>query len=540
MRWLTLGVLGLAFWWGIFATLSRLLRYFRGVADLGPILAGKLLGMMLVGFFSILLLSNVITALSSFFLARDLDLLNAAPVRWPALYAAKLLETLVNSSWMVALMAIPLLAAYGVVYSGGLLFPLIAVAVMVPFFMLPAAIGSAVTLLLVNAFPARRTRDILSVVAVITAAGLVLLFRLMRPERLARPEGFRSFTDYLAALDAPSKPWLPSDWAQQGLMGWLLERATVVPFVELWGATLLVMVTGALLHRHLYPRGFSKAQEGAGQAARTAGSVPFGRRIGYALLAPIGVLRRELVLKELRVFFRDTTQWSQLLLLAVLIIVYVFDIKFLPLTGEGVSFFLRNVVPFFNLLLAGFVMASIAARFIFPAVSLEGRTFWLLRSSPLPLRDLLWAKFWVGAAPLLILAVGIVWVTDTMLQVSDFMFAVTLMSITLLTFALSALALSFGTLFPQFETENAAQIPTSFGGLIYMMTAVALLGTVIVLEARPVYIYLGHHFYGTHTPRADLWDVVLGFGLATVVCLTATLVPISAALRRLTALERAG
>ena len=540
MRWVALAILALAFWSAVFAVLSRLLRYFRAVPDLGPILAAKLLGMMLVGFFSILLLSNVITALSSFFLARDLDLLNAAPVRWPSLYAAKLVETLVSSSWMVALMAIPLLAAYGAVYRGGLWFPLIAFAAMAPFFLLPAALGSALTLLLVNAFPARRTRDILSVVAVLTAGGLVLLFRLMRPERLARPEGFQSFTDYLVALDAPSSPWLPSDWAQQGIMGWLVGPSGMTPFLELWGATCVAIAVGALLHRYLYPRGFSKAQEGAGQTVSSTGVAAIWRRVSYVLLAPIGIRRRELVLKELRVFFRDTTQWSQLLLLAVLIIVYVFDIKFLPLTGEGVSFFLRNIVPFFNLLLAGFVLASIAARFIFPAVSLEGRTLWLLRSSPLEVDDLLWAKYWVGTAPLLVLAVGIVWVTNTLLQVSPFMFAVTLMSITLLTFAVSALALCFGTVFPQFETENAAQIPTSFGGLVYMMAAVTLLGVVIVLEARPVYLYLGHHMTGTRTGRGDLSDLVVGFGLAASTCLAATLVPIAIARRRLAAMERAG
>ena len=92
------------------------------------------------------------------------------------------------------------------------------------------------------------------------------------------------------------------------------------------------------------------------------------------LLTPFGIVRRELVLKELRLFFRDTTQWSQLILLAVLVVVYVFNIKYLPLRGEGVTFFLVNVVPFLNLVLAGFVLASIAARFIFPGVSLEGRT----------------------------------------------------------------------------------------------------------------------------------------------------------------------
>src|SRR5579862_9481972 len=196
-RWLAILVFGSAFWWGIYAVLARLLRYFRNVPDLGPLLAGKLLSMILVGFFGILLLSNIITALSTFFLARDLDLLVAAPVRWRTLYAAKLVETLINSSWMVALMAVPLVAALGVVYSGGPLFPVLAAAALLPFFVLPAAIGSTVTLILVNAFPARRTRDILSVVAVLSAAGLVMLLRLLRPERLARPEGFQSLTSYL-------------------------------------------------------------------------------------------------------------------------------------------------------------------------------------------------------------------------------------------------------------------------------------------------------------------------------------------------------
>src|SRR5437764_11600623 len=92
--------------------------------------------------------------------------------------------------------------------------------------------------------------------------------------------------------------------------------------------------------------------------------------VGRRLLWPFGIVRRELVLKELRIFFRDTTQWSQLILLGVLVLVYVFNVKFLPLRGDGMTFFLQNVVPFLNLILAGFVLASVAARFIFPGVSL--------------------------------------------------------------------------------------------------------------------------------------------------------------------------
>jgi len=531
VRVLLLGAFGFAFWAIIFAVLFRLLRYFRGVPEIGVLLAGKLLGLMLVGFFSILLLSNVITALSSFFLARDLDLLVGAPVDWLKLYGVKLLETLVNSSWMVVLMAIPMVAAYGVVYRGGWGFPLVAIAALAPFLVIPTVLGSAITLLLVTAFPARRTRDILSVIAVLAAGGIVILFRIIRPERLARPEGFRSLVEFVTLLRTPTSPLLPSEWAQRGLMSWLEGTADFLPFYLLWSTAFAAIVLGALLHRALYARGFSKAQESAQTSARAT----IIGRAGHALLAPLGILRRELVLKELRLFFRDTTQWSQLILLAVLVVVYVFNIKFLPLRGEGITLLLVNVIPFLNLALAGFVLASIAARFLFPAVSLEGRTLWLLRSSPMSVRDLLWAKYWVGTLPLLVLALAIVGVTNYLLQVGEFIMWVSTFSIVFMTLAIAGLAIGFGTVYPQFETENAAQIPTSFGGLLYMMAAVAVIGGVVILEARPVYWYLSSQAFGTEVrPR----EMVTGFALAATLCIAATLFPISVALRRLSAVER--
>lgn len=530
-RFALLATVGALFWAFIFGVVFRLLLYFRGVQEIGPLLAGKLLGMMLVSFLGILLLSNVITALSSFFLAKDLDLLVSGPVDWLRLYGAKLLETIIASSWMVVLMAVPMLAAFGVAYSGGWGFVPFAIAVMVPFFVIPSVLGSAFTLILVNVFPARRTKDILSVIAVLTAAGVVLLFRLVRPEKLARPEGFRSLVDFVAVLRTPTSPLLPSEWVQKSIMGLLTTKPDWLAVYMLWATAAAFVVLGALLHRWLYIDGFSKAQESGERWARG------GRISGFmmGLLRPLGTLKRELLMKELRLFFRDTAQWSQLILLAVLVVAYVFNVKFLPLTGEGITFFLRNVIPFLNLALAGFVLASIAARFIFPGVSLEGRTLWLLRSSPMAMRDLLWAKFWVGTAPLLVLALGIIGLTDYLLQVTPFMFLVSIFTITLMTFAVSGMAIGFGTLYPQFETENAAQIPTSFGGLLFMMTSVGVIGAVVALEAAPVYDYVSARAFDTGT---NVIGMFLGFGSAALLCIFATTIPIRIALKRLEAVER--
>src|SRR2546428_14146709 len=89
------------------------------------------------------------------------------------------------------------------------------------------------------------------------------------------------------------------------------------------------------------------------------------------------------------------------------------------------------------------------------------------------LRALLWSKYWVGTVPLLVLAMLLTGLTDVLLEVSSFMMILSLATIFALTLAIAAMALGFGALYPQFETENAAQIPTSFGGLVYMMATIA-------------------------------------------------------------------
>src|SRR5256884_437745 len=358
---------------------------------------------------------------------------------------------------------------------------------------LPAVLGSAVTLILVNIFPARRTRDLLSIIALGAAGGVILLFRLIRPEQLARPEGFRNLLDFVILLRGPTSPFLPSEWASQAIMGYLRHEIDLSPLILLWTTAAAFVTVGALLHRVLYPTGFTKAQEGAERFIRGS----FWRWTVGSMLGWLPVAKREFVLKDIKLFFRDTTQWSQLILLAVLVVVYLFNIQALPLhRGEPVGFFYVNLVSFLNLGLAGFVLASIAARFIFPAVSLEGRQMWLLRSSPLDLRALLWSKYWVGTVPLLVLALLLTGVTNVLLQVSSFMMIVSLATICALTLAISALALGYGALYPQFETENAAQIPTSFGGLVFMMTTIALLGGVIVALWQAVYAYVRAVYQG--------------------------------------------
>jgi ABC-2 type transport system permease protein len=89
-------------------------------------------------------------------------------------------------------------------------------------------------------------------------------------------------------------------------------------------------------------------------------------------MVPFSTARRQLLLKDLKCFMRDVSQWSQLLLLVALVLVYLYNFSALDIERlPYMSGFLKNVYAF-NLGMAGFVMATVAVRFVFAAVSTEG------------------------------------------------------------------------------------------------------------------------------------------------------------------------
>src|SRR5919109_1968027 len=72
--------LAAGFWLGSYLVIRRVLVYFQSIYELGPGLAYQLLLIILLTFFSMLLFSNLVTSLSTFFLSRDLDLILSTPV----------------------------------------------------------------------------------------------------------------------------------------------------------------------------------------------------------------------------------------------------------------------------------------------------------------------------------------------------------------------------------------------------------------------------------------------------------------------------
>jgi ABC-2 type transport system permease protein len=87
-----------------------------------------------------------------------------------------------------------------------------------------------------------------------------------------------------------------------------------------------------------------------------------------------------------------------------------------------------------------------------------------------------------------------------------------------LTLGIVSLGMALGTAYPKFAFDNAAQIATGFGGVLYMVLCVAFIGVVVILEAWPVYMFFLSRLYPFSLSVGQWIRIVLSFALAFLVC----------------------
>ncbi|HEY2434006.1 MAG TPA: hypothetical protein VGI12_15130 [Vicinamibacterales bacterium] len=488
-RALFFGVIGAAvlgvILYGAFWVTTQLADY----ADFGDYLLRLGLSWLFLTCLSFLAFSGVVTALSTFFLSEDLRLLMAAPVAARRLFHARFVRTVVQSSWMVVVFVVPLLVGAGLGHCAPVSFYAAAPLAVIPFVVIPVALGTAATLLLVNIFPARRARDILMLMGLLFAASLVVLLRMIQPEQLLKVESLPDVTDFFATLQSPVTPLLPSFWAAEAVFASMQGRVDWLHLAALWTTALALTVLVAAANERWHFLGFSKAQE-----ARKTRFTRLELLGSAARRLPLSPVARHLLLKDLKIFLRDVSQWSQLLLLLALVLVYLYNFRVLDLERiPYMSGMIKNVYAFVNLAMAGLVMATVCARFVFPGVSSEGPAFWIIRTAPITMRAFLWSKFWIGLLPVFVLTEGLTVAANHFLGIEPFLRVVGAVAVLFMSLAMVGLATGLGARYPRFNADNPSQVAGSYGGVAFMTAAVLYTILFIALIGWPSSAVLWQH-----------------------------------------------
>lgn len=520
-----------ALYWGAYWVTTQLSAY----AEFGDYLLRLGLSWLFMAVLAFLAFSGIVTALSTFFLADDLRLMMVSPVESRRLFLARFTRTVGSASWMVVIFMAPVLAGVGIGRCAPPTFYLTAITAVVPFAVIPVAVGTACTLLVVNVFPARRARDLLMLMGLLFAAGIVLLLRFIQPERLLRVESLPDITDFFATLQSPITPLLPSFWAGETLFASIQGGFDLLHYSALWTTALAFTVMLGAAHQRWHFAGYSRSQE----APKTR-FARFRALDAVAGMLPLSPVRRQLFVKDVKIFLRDVSQWVQLLPLLALVLLYLYNFRVLDLDRiPYMSGFVKNVYAFVNLGMAGFVLATVAVRFVFPCVSAEGAAFWIIRTSPLAMRDFLWSKFYTALLPVLLFTEGLTMAANELLGVDPFLKVVAAAGIAMMTLALVGLATGLGARYPRFDADPT-QAAGSYGGVMFMIGAVMLIIVTIGLLGWPSSMYLmarTGQFRFRLTPERQMW-IVMSFSAAAAICLATWWIAMRSGVKALEAMRK--
>ncbi len=537
LRFLFFGTIGLLFWGGTFFVFYRVLAYFQRLEELGDILAYKLLSMALITFFSLLIFSGILTSLSKLYLSRDLFLVHSMPVSREKIFLGRWIESTMDSSWMVLIYSLPFFLPYGLVYKAGGFYYAMLGGNLLPFCLIASSLSALLVMLVAVCLPAGRIRTVFIFLGLFLFLVLLFSFRLIRPERFARPESFMTVMAYLQTLESSHSPFLPTTWFFDSTRGALTGKIGSAFFHSAlsWSCAIAMVFVSTWVSGAVYFKGLSKAQI----VPQRFFSRSHPRRWGHGwFLDRFSGPVRALAVKEAKTFFRDQTQWSQVFLIAALIVIYLYNFSVLPIEGGPTRIkYLQNVLSFLNMGLAAFVLSAVAARFVFPAVSLEGDAFWIVKCSPVSIRTFLWIKFFIYWLPLLFLAELLIIVTNVLLQVTPFMMVVSIVTIFLVVPGIISMGIGIGAMYPDFQSENPAQAVTSLGGLIYMTLCIGFIASVIILEAGPVYTIIMTGIRGGRL-RSLQWFWLMGSCLVVFsLCWVAVVIPIRMGEKRISHYE---
>jgi ABC-2 type transport system permease protein len=503
LRLLTIAFCSALFWTVLFGLFFEGFRFLDSYLKVTNEIVEYVFSMFFLSLLIMLVFSTGIILYAGLFGSREAAFLLTTPAPADQVFAHKFLEAIAFSSWGFLLLGSPMMVAYGItVREASWPFYLASLAFLVAFVLIPGSLGAIAAVLLATLLPRRRKTGLAVLLGGLVVALIVFGVRVWRTPGEALT---REWMDSLIGRLAFSRhPLLPSRWMAAGLIRsargeW--DDGLFYLMVTVAHAGLFYLIA-AVVARDLYRLAYSRVQGGR-SSRRRLGLYKFDalfHRVFVFIPRPI----RLLILKDLRTFRRDPTQWSQFLIFFGLLTFYFVNIRRLGYDVQ--SPYWRNLLSFLNLAVTALILSTFTSRFIFPMLSLEGRSFWVLGLLPVKRESILWGKFAFASGISLVATEALVVLSDLMLKMGSAMIALHLGMVAILCLGLSGISVGLGARLPNFREEDPSKIAAGFGGTLNLLVSLVFIALVVSAIALPCHLY----FAGRELDDSQLPVISLG------------------------------
>ena len=486
LRLSTVATFGLLFWVGLFAI------FFEGFQFLNQhrLLSGPLIEMLFGLFFASLLVmlvfSTGIILYAGLFASMEARFLLVHPIAADQVFAFKFQEALFFSSWGFILLGSPLMAAYGLSAAAPLVFYAISLAYFLAFALIPASVGALACLVITYYLPRHRRQALVGLGLAVLIGGGLHTARVWRgTQGTILSQGWLS--SIFDQLRLGNLPFLPSQWISRGLLAAAQPEGqtdAVFYLLLLLSNALFLYLIAAVAYARLYRLAYDRIQSSGARYRRRRAWLP---GLIDRLFAPLPGPMRVLILKDARIFMSDPVQWSQVLIFTGLLAFYFITLG--RMNYYTSSPYWRNLIGFFNLAVTGLILSTFTSRFVFPLLSLEGQKLWILGLCPIRRDVILWSKFAFASGGAILVTFSLTLLSAFMLHLEPLVIALQLVTVSILCFGISGIAVGLGARFPDMSETDPSKIAAGFGGTLNLVASMLFILVVIFTMALPCHLY---------------------------------------------------
>jgi ABC-2 type transport system permease protein len=446
-----------------------------------------LVSMMLFVLFVAVNMGNIIVSYATLYKSPEVGYLFTKPVSFEQIFVLKFLDNFLYSSTTFFLLVFMALLGYGT-YFHYLWFTYIILLVLVftPFLFLSACVGVLILMSLVKVASRWGFRKVVGGLSVVYVAAIALFFKYSSPITMLEGAGKLQLggQSALEVFQVPAFSFLPNTIASTVLLHLTrgnLFQATLAASALLLLTTLVFTIV-LIVGRRYYYRTWLMTFEFQARS----NTVEAGRKLklfDFRNTSRLSPQWESLLKKEYFQFRRETSQWMHLALMLVLVAVFAISIANLNLRLRVTE--VQTLGYLILYAFGGFLSCSLALRFVFPAISLEGEAFWTQISAPLNLKKVYFLKFALGIVlvitPALLVAifsnVPFVRMTERRPLLMYFgVFSAFWVSLTLV-----SLNLGLGGYFANHKEKNPIRLASSQGAtLTFLMSLVYLIALVSI------------------------------------------------------------
>jgi ABC-2 type transport system permease protein len=416
------------------------------------------------------------------------------PISFAKIFLIKFLDNFFYSSSTLLLMVTAALAGYTSYFGLTWYFiPFAVVFLILPFMFIAGTLG-AITLLVIMRFAATfGIKKVLVTIATVYGATIILFYIFSSPVQLVTKvfAYFPNINNYFGFLESPAVKLLPNHWVADALYWISSGKFTAAG----WYVYLLIMVSILffLFALYLAKKWFYKtwlvflnlSSELSVKKKRNGKSV-----FSFEKKSSLMPRREALVKRELLLFIREPSQWTHFIVMLFLITIFIVSISSIDvMILNAYNIYLKTLIYLIIYLFNVFLIASMALRFIFPLVSLEGETIWKIRSAPLDYKKLMLTRLFIYFSVIFVIGQLLNFVSNY--QFSIMLTLISQLNTAFVTITLVSLNFGMGAAYANYKEKNPIRVASSQGASLTFLFTIVYLVFLIVLLFAP----LSNYFY---------------------------------------------